>query len=286
MLLLDPEILKTKSASSNGTRIAATEEEAAPAITTNHTMDDDISDISNVSSHLSSSTTGSSTAGAETPSSTSTAAASALSDLPGSTTTSTTQKALDKMNFESGLAGAFALDILQHLVKKEKVCENLHARYEQGSSLREKIQDARRLTGGALFKIRHIALDKEVLALRESKEQEKTDERDQIIKNAVDEYKKRKGEYEIVQNSPKTADNYVGSDFKAIIHYKKRKGDPAVPSNVPQLRARYEETKDRVNLTLEAYLADRGYEGEDVDRVLCLLASELVAVENNGVITV
>jgi hypothetical protein len=146
-------------------------------------------------------------------------------------------------------------------------------RTKEGSSLREKIQDARRLTGGALFKVRHIALDEEVLALREAKEQEKTDERDQIIKNAVDEYKKRKGEYEKVQNSPKTADNYVGSDFKAIIHYKKRKGDPAVPSNVPQLRARYEETKDRTDLTLETYLADRGYEGEDVDRVLRAHAS-------------
>jgi esterase/lipase len=96
-------------------------------------------------------------------------------------------------------------------VKKEKVCENLHApQYKQGSSLREKIQDARRLTGGALFKVWHIAMDKEVLALREAKEQEKTDEQDQIINNAADEYKKkRKGEYEKVQNSPKTADNYV-----------------------------------------------------------------------------
>ncbi len=152
--------------------------------------------------------------------------------------------------------------------------------------MREKIQDARRLTGGALFKVRHIALDEEVLALREAKEQEKTDERDQIIKNAVDEYKKRKGEYEKVQNSPKTADNYVGSDFKAIIHYKKRKGDPAVPSNVPQLKARYEETNDRPDLTLKTYLSDRGYEHNDVDRILCSLANDLVVpVENNGVRT-
>jgi hypothetical protein len=86
-----------------------------------------------------------------------------------------------------------------------------------------------------------------------------------------------------VQNSPKTADNYVGSDFKVIIHYKKRKGDPAVPLNVLQLRAQYEEKKDHANLTLEMYLADRGYKGED--QVLCLLASELEAVENNGVRT-
>ncbi len=166
------------------------------------------------------------------------------------------------------------------------MCENLHARYEQGSSLREKIQEARRLTWGALFNVRHIALDGEVLALREAKEQEKTEGQDQVVKNAIDEFKKRKGEYGRVKSSPKPVENFVVAGFKAIIHYKKRKGDPAVPSNVPQLRARYEETKDRADLTLETYLADRGYEGEDVDRVLCLLASELVAVENNGVRTV
>jgi hypothetical protein len=108
---------------------------------------------------------------------------------------------------------------------------------------------------------------------------------DQLIKNAVKEYKKRKGELEKVQNSPKTTYNYVGSDFKAIIHYKKRKGDPAVPLNLPQLRAGYEETKDCADLTLKTYLADRDYKGGDVDPVLCLLASELAAVENNGVRT-
>jgi hypothetical protein len=37
-------------------------------------------------------------------------------------------------------------------------------------------------TGGALFKVRHIALDEEVLALREAKEQEKVDEIDQVVK--------------------------------------------------------------------------------------------------------
>jgi hypothetical protein len=42
---------------------------------------------------------------------------------------------MDKMNFKSGLAGDFTLGILQHLVKKESVCENLHQRYEEGGSL-------------------------------------------------------------------------------------------------------------------------------------------------------
>jgi hypothetical protein len=86
-----------------------------------------------------------------------------------------------------------------------------------------------------------------------------------------------------VKNSPKLVENYVAADFKAIIHYKKRKGGAAVPSNVPQLKARYGETKDRPDLTLKTYLADRGYEGEDVGRILCSSTNELVAVENNGV---
>jgi hypothetical protein len=73
---------------------------------------------------------------------------------------------LDNLNFESGVVGDFTLDILQHLVKKESVCDNLHNRYEDGRSLREKITDARRLTGGVLFKVRHVALGGEVLALR------------------------------------------------------------------------------------------------------------------------
>jgi hypothetical protein len=72
-------------------------------------------------------------------------------------------------------------------VKKESVWDNLHNRYKDGRSLHEKILDAGQLTGGALFKVRHIALDEEVLALREAKEQEKVDERDRVVKNAIEE---------------------------------------------------------------------------------------------------
>jgi hypothetical protein len=56
--------------------------------------------------------------------------------------------------------------------------------------------------------------------------------------------------------------------FKAIIHYKKRKVNTAVPSNVPQLKAQYGETKDRPGLTSKTYLADRGYQGDDVELIL------------------
>jgi hypothetical protein len=118
MLLHDVDILKTKAASST----ASAEEEAAVTVTTNHETDD-ISDILNVSSGASSTTT-------STAVSSSIATAASALDLPDNLPSSTTRKALDnKMNFKSGLAGEFTLDILQHLVKKESVCENLHQRY-------------------------------------------------------------------------------------------------------------------------------------------------------------
>jgi hypothetical protein len=55
-----------------------------------------------------------------------------------STTTaaSATRAVLDNLNFDSGVAGDFTLDILQHSDKKESVCDNLHNRYEDRRSLR------------------------------------------------------------------------------------------------------------------------------------------------------
>jgi hypothetical protein len=136
-----------------------------------------------------------------------------------------------------------------------------------------------------LFKLRHIALDDEVLALREAKEKEKVDERDQVVRNAIKEFTKRGKKYEQVINSQKTESEYVGADFKAIVHHKKRKGDPAVPSLVSKLRERYEETKGRPEMTLKEYLADRGYDGDDVDRVMSEVTTEIMRIVEDGAVT-
>ena len=127
-------------------------------------------------------------------------------------------------------------------------------------------------------------MDEEVLALREAKEQEKVEERDQVVNNAINEFTKLTKEYEQVINSQKTEEEYVGADFKAIVHQKKRKGDPAVPSLVSKLRERYKETKGRPDLTLLQYRADRGYEGDDVDRVVSEVRNNRVdsEVTNNN----
>jgi hypothetical protein len=175
---------------------------------------------------------------------------------------------LDRLTFDSGLAGEFSLDIIQHMVKKESVRDNLQNRYDEGRSLRENLKDARRMTGGTLFKVRHIVLDEEVLAMREEKEEEKTNERRQVVTNVITEFNERKHDYDKVFNSPKSPENYNIADLKAIVHFKKRKGDAAVPSLKPLLKQRYDETHERLDLTLVQFLADRGYDGDDVDQIV------------------
>jgi hypothetical protein len=176
--------------------------------------------------------------------------------------------ALDKLNFNTGMSGDFTLDIIQHPVKKESVRDNLQNRYEEGRCLREKLKAARRMTGGTLFKVRHIVLDEEVLAMREEKEEEKTNERRQVVTNAITEFYQRKRDYDKVLNLPKSPESYNAAALKAIIHYKKRRGgNAAVPTLKTLLKKRYDETNDRPDLTLKHFLADRGYDGDDVDHM-------------------
>jgi hypothetical protein len=175
---------------------------------------------------------------------------------------------LTNLNFEEGLAGNFTMDILQHLVRKEKVCENLHHRFEGARATRGEIDKAKALTGGNLFKTRHVVLDEEVLALREGKDREKAYNESKVIRNAIEEYKKRKEYYEAVKNSPKQETDYTVADYKAIIHFKKRKGDVAVPSKAIELKIRYDVVKDRPDMHLREFLLDRGYVRECVDTIL------------------
>jgi hypothetical protein len=111
------------------------------------------------------------------------------------------------------------------------------------------------------------------------------DEREQVVKNAIEEFTKRAKEYEQVINSPKTEEEYVGADLKAIVHHKKRKGDPAVPSLVSKLRERYEGTKGRPDLSLKEYLADQGYDGDNVDCVISEVKNEYRRIIEDGAVT-
>ena len=54
---------------------------------------------------------------------------------------------VDNLNFDKGLAGEFTIDILQHVVKKDKVQETLSNRYKDGRTTRDKIDKTLKLSG-------------------------------------------------------------------------------------------------------------------------------------------
>ena len=146
----------------------------------------------------------------------------------------------DEFQFWPRLAGEFTVDILQHIVRTEKVNENLNKRYQIGQAKRGNIDKARKLTGGNLFRCKHIVLDKEVLEQREAKEQQKDDEKTKKVQSRIDKHNLYKKAYDDVKESSLQEKDYKGKEFKAVIHWKKRDGDKAVPSKVADLKKRYE----------------------------------------------
>jgi len=181
---------------------------------------------------------------------------------------------LTDMNFDKGLAGEFTIDIMQHMVRNKKVSENLNTRYENGRTTRCQIDTQRRLTGGSLFDANHIVMDEEVLRIRESKEQDKMDEKEAIVSKAIQRYHSLKEAYLKVVNSSTEEKDYKGAHFKAVIHFKKQKNDKSVPTRVADLKVRYEEVKNRSEWSIKEYLTDRELcnEGEEyleiVERLL------------------
>ena len=172
---------------------------------------------------------------------------------------------LTDMNFEKGLAGEFTIDIMQHMVRNKKVNENLNTKYENGRTTRCQIDKQRRLTGGSLFDANHIVMDEEVLRIRESKEQDKMDEKEATVSKAIAKYHVLKEAYLKVINSGTEEKKFKGTHFKAVINFKKRKNDKSVPTRVADLKVRHEEVKNRSEWSLKEFLTDRDFcnEGEE-----------------------
>ena len=72
-------------------------------------------------------------------------------------------------------------------------------------------------------------------------------------------YNKRKDEYAELIQSKLDAKNYKGKHYKIFVRWKKREEDKAVPTRVSDLKERFEQTKNRNDLTIEEYLKDRGF---------------------------
>jgi len=88
---------------------------------------------------------------------------------------------LSGVNFDNGIAGKFGVDIMQHMVRKTMITENLNKRYESGKIKRKNIDKARRLTGGTIWDANNVLLDEEILRLREEKEIEKETEKKELL---------------------------------------------------------------------------------------------------------
>ena len=295
-LLTDPEILKTRTAGTpapDSTTTITTPLHAPLLTTAANTTDIVPATITTTNAPLL--TTATNTTDIAHPTSTTTVATTIAtvatipstingsSNTQGSSSTGLTTLATDvvpspwidltDLNFDRGLAGEFTIDILQHIVRKEKVNENLNRRYQIGQATRGNIDTARKLTGGNLFRCKHIVLDKDVLDQREAKEQQKDDDKTKTVQGQIDKYHLYKKAYNDVQESVLQESEYKGKQFKAVIYWKKRDGDKAVPSKVADLKMRYEETKNRDDLDLHAYLTDRGLckRGGGALKILCLV---------------
>ena len=131
------------------------------------------------------------------------------------------------------------------MVQNKKMSENLNARYENGRTTRCQIDTQRRLTGGSLFDANHIVMDEEVLRIRESKEQDKMDEKEATVLKAIQRYRSLKEAYLKVVNSSTEEKDFKGTHFKAVIHFKKQKDDKPVPTRVADLKVRYDEVKNK-----------------------------------------
>ena len=70
--------------------------------------------------------------------------------------------------------------------------ENLNVCYEIGRAVKGRIELAGKLSGGALFKSKHIVLGNEVLDICEAKEQSKDDANIRVVQNSINEYNLRK----------------------------------------------------------------------------------------------
>ena len=144
-------------------------------------------------------------------------------------------------------------------MREDKINKNLSARYKNGAVRRKNIDKTKRLTGGTIWDANNVLLDEEVLAIREEKEKEKTIEKEKVVLKGVRDFNRRRDDYLDLIQSKLDAKDYKGKHYKTVVKWKKREKDKAVPTKVSELRERFEQTKDRTNLTIMEYFEDRGF---------------------------
>jgi pyruvate dehydrogenase complex dehydrogenase (E1) component len=152
--------------------------------------------------------------------------------------------------------------LLAVLLRKQKIHEAFVKRKEEGQRVCTRLAIAlkeTRLTGGALFKVRQIVLEYEVLVLRKERDAAIRNGKRQGIIKFVDKYNKCLEQYRAVIATTKQEQEYTVPELKAWLTVHKTKEEGVMPTTLAALKAMHEKLKDKEPLTLPEYLADEGH---------------------------
>jgi len=194
----------------------------------------------------------------------------------------TSPTSFDAFNLEDGLAGRLAQDFVQYTSNNVNIQKKAAERYEKAKEAKGRLDNAKKLSGGYMFKAGHLLCDDEVLAMREMKEAKKYNDRFKVIKNAIKTYDKNFDEYIKLTRSAKSPERYNGTDHMIIIRVMRRKSDGPMPKNAPAKKAMYLAVKDREVPTLDQVLLEKGYPREEFEPIRqALMNAQLVEAEED-----
>jgi len=182
-----------------------------------------------------------------------------LSDSLDSQTNKIRKKGFDvkDINITDGFAGETLCTILRKLQRDHQTMENLDKTRKNGTDFVESMKNVRRWTAGVIFDHNKCYLDEEVLEVATSHIKKKEKEYWNKVRKHYNEYHKKKDDYEKAfneYNKQNSHNNLPIKLLKPLCNWKKRKGDKKMPTKQNELLSRWEETKDRNDISLEEYM--------------------------------
>lgn len=180
---------------------------------------------------------------------------------------------LHNLNFTSGLAGEFTLDLLQHLKRSMGVHQAHLKRKADAEATQQRFDDFmkdQRLTAGVIFKYNKVVLDGDILSYRKAKEDQNQQQKVDALKTIILRYKKRLAEYQETTTTTqnRSTNTYTVTELKRLISVRKMKADGPMPSTKAKLLKFYLLLRHRQPLTLQQCLVDEGKESRELDTLL------------------
>jgi len=164
---------------------------------------------------------------------------------------------VEDINFNEGFAGEVIQTILRRAQRDQQTLDNLRKTKKLGTDFTTAMKSSTKWTAGIIFDKGKCYLDDEVLQLaKASKEKKQNKFWDQVV-SAVKSYNKTKCEYKIAIEkllATTTHNNLPIRILLPLCKWKKRKGDASMPTLRHELMKRWDETKDRNDISLEEYL--------------------------------